>query len=745
MRTKHTRRVTDPEEASAKVGALRWRFSEHGLKAAVAATLWFATTVGVFVSSYIEPIAPENAGFWRFWLLVFVLGMTTLTIVLSRTISHRSFQLFIELSMIPALALNVVLLQLTPATEAVLFNLIFTLVFAGFYLRRTALQVTMLGFIVIALSTLFTTPAKDTPYLSSFLVVYIATIVVTVSMMHVQNAERIDALSRLLRRGLTDPLTGVANLRQLRKSTDQMTRRLDLKRNAGEVLGLILIDIENFKSANTRYGHLGGDHALRKIAEQMQRVAAGGAVVARVGGDEFAVLLQEDSRARLAERAEIFRGAVRAAGSTMEMPGVEIDAAVGIAFFPEDGRDLAELMGVADRRLYEKKGTKRHLVPNLDRTQLAAEGPPPWLTSEIEESMVEPNRAESLFDLAAGGNIAALASRTLFSRAAALGWLVGCGILTISLLMPGAYPDPSLTWWMVLIVGVVPLPVILGLNASPGGIDHFLTDVSAYIAITVALAGTGGINSPVAPLLVLHGANQAWFWGRRMLPFRIAMPLLVAASPLFYTSVSSAQADVVELTRIYVTCVLLVGLVLAAYFNRVILEQLHQTAEQLAGRDPLTGIANRRDFNQYLQDQIVDPTADKFAIVMIDLDNFKRVNTEHGHQAGDQVLTEIAKSLAAVARAEDCIARVGGDEFAAVLPGVGEGEARELAERLVGAVTATDAATKFDIGASAGYALWPQHGESLDQLVFTADSALMTVKATGKGNARVAKVVSAVG
>ncbi len=186
-------------------------------------------------------------------------------------------------------------------------------------------------------------------------------------------------------------------------------------------------------------------------------------------------------------------------------------------------------------------------------------------------------------------------------------------------------------------------------------------------------------------------------------------------------------------------------IVVAMYFNRFMLTRLQRDAERLALSDPLTGISNRRCFNRYVQEQLDAELPSEFAIVMIDLDNFKRVNSEHGHRVGDQVLRAIADSLDAVAREDDCIARVGGDEFAAVLPGVEVDGARALAERFVRAVSETPEAARSGVGASAGFALFPLHGQTLDQLVFTADSALMAVKATGKGSARVARIVSAVG
>jgi diguanylate cyclase (GGDEF)-like protein len=181
------------------------------------------------------------------------------------------------------------------------------------------------------------------------------------------------------------------------------------------------------------------------------------------------------------------------------------------------------------------------------------------------------------------------------------------------------------------------------------------------------------------------------------------------------------------------------------FYDRWLIAQLHDRADRLSLIDPLTGISNRRAFDAFVQDLIDEREGTgEFAIVMIDLDNFKQVNTSLGHLAGDSVLKAIADALESVGREDDCIARVGGDEFAAVLPDVGIEGARALAVRFVETVAGTPSARGTQVGASAGFALYPLHGESLDQLMFTADEALMSVKESGKGSARVARAIQAV-
>jgi diguanylate cyclase (GGDEF)-like protein len=119
-------------------------------------------------------------------------------------------------------------------------------------------------------------------------------------------------------------------------------------------------------------------------------------------------------------------------------------------------------------------------------------------------------------------------------------------------------------------------------------------------------------------------------------------------------------------------------------------------------------------------------------LVQLDLDDFKAVNDQHGHAAGDELLCWVAKTAAGVLRPGDALGRLGGDEFAAVLPGADAGEAEEVAERL-------RAALAERIGASAGSASLSSGAEDLDGLLRESDARLYADK-RGRRNAPHARV-----
>src|SRR4029453_1008051 len=111
------------------------------------------------------------------------------------------------------------------------------------------------------------------------------------------------------------------------------------------------------------------------------------------------------------------------------------------------------------------------------------------------------------------------------------------------------------------------------------------------------------------------------------------------------------------------------GTVLAIQFlkRRLVNAESHQRA--MAELDPLTGVSNRRGFDLALGRPAASD--EPYALILIDLDDFKQINDEQGHPAGDAVLQSVALAAANIARQGDCVARIGGDEFALLAPGAG--------------------------------------------------------------------------
>jgi diguanylate cyclase (GGDEF)-like protein len=162
---------------------------------------------------------------------------------------------------------------------------------------------------------------------------------------------------------------------------------------------------------------------------------------------------------------------------------------------------------------------------------------------------------------------------------------------------------------------------------------------------------------------------------------------------------------------------------------------LDRTRHQ-ATHDALTGLANRVLFHELLDAALAGGrrSGARTAVCYLDLDGFKRVNDTLGHAAGDELLVEVAERLRASVRASDAIARLAGDEFAVLLRDVtSEADAAGVAAKIVGAIGAPFALQQelVGIGVSVGVAIAPDHGQTPDELLRAADTAMYAAKVAG--------------
>jgi diguanylate cyclase (GGDEF)-like protein/PAS domain S-box-containing protein len=156
--------------------------------------------------------------------------------------------------------------------------------------------------------------------------------------------------------------------------------------------------------------------------------------------------------------------------------------------------------------------------------------------------------------------------------------------------------------------------------------------------------------------------------------------------------------------------------------------------EFLARHDGLTGLLNRQAFVDELKAACHAPTIDRFALLLIDLDNFKGINDDLGHLAGDDALRMVADRLRAAISPGDVGGRIGGDEFAVLLSGVDQTEALEIAANITTALSATLLIDNLAItpSGSIGVSLYPTHGTDTEVLMRRADLALYRAKERGK-------------
>ncbi len=166
-------------------------------------------------------------------------------------------------------------------------------------------------------------------------------------------------------------------------------------------------------------------------------------------------------------------------------------------------------------------------------------------------------------------------------------------------------------------------------------------------------------------------------------------------------------------------------------------EKLLSRLTDAARTDPLTGLPNRVAFHEVLENELerAQPDGRAVSVVVLDLDRFKRVNERLGLGAGDRALRGVSSLLDEYARRIDFVARSGGEEFAIVCPETTQHQAFLFAEELLDKLRETSAAPGMQLTASAGVAVFPDHGSDLATLTAAADRALHAAKALGRDRA----------
>ncbi|AZD57550.1 putative bifunctional diguanylate cyclase/phosphodiesterase [Pseudomonas chlororaphis subsp. aurantiaca] len=163
---------------------------------------------------------------------------------------------------------------------------------------------------------------------------------------------------------------------------------------------------------------------------------------------------------------------------------------------------------------------------------------------------------------------------------------------------------------------------------------------------------------------------------------------------------------------------------------------LHQQLEYQAVTDPLTGLLNRRGFYQTVESVLLrSERSDKSLVLLyLDLDGFKRVNDSLGHDAGDRVLRWVSEQMKACLRSFDILARMGGDEFTALLELEFPEQAAKISEKLIERISICQQIDGLDValGASIGIAIYPDCGSNLDGLMRAADIAMYESKRAGR-------------
>mgnify|MGYP000221094022 CR=1 FL=1 len=333
-------------------------------------------------------------------------------------------------------------------------------------------------------------------------------------------------------------------------------------------------------------------------------------------------------------------------------------------------------------------------------------------------------------------------------------------LITIPAVMYGGSPDAPY-WARVILPAIIGIFLLLGLlnilGVKPDKIDAVWAKKFIFDTIW---------STPVTATLCSTWCVMSWWYAapeiRTYYPLILSMGSLATAYCL--TSIRAAAILNMVIGIVPIAALMLFTgnrmdmvaalslLVAAAFLLRMIVDQHTQWTELLllqheireqANTDSLTGLQNRRALEQVVQEFMDADEKHSFALALLDLDGFKPVNDRYGHGIGDELLCAIAERLTQIAGDDAHVARVGGDEFAIMLPhgsNVAHGDLNDL--------LLTELVTPFrlqgnviPIGASVGMAVWPHDGLTIKSLMEKADRSLYAVK--NKRKQEVAAAVAA--
>lgn len=283
---------------------------------------------------------------------------------------------------------------------------------------------------------------------------------------------------------------------------------------------------------------------------------------------------------------------------------------------------------------------------------------------------------------------------------------------------------------LLILVGLPTLAIFWYLTYVDN--DYFLRVVAfALIAGTLAFIGAREFSRPVE--------DEIW-GGPRLLAMMLLMgygiSALIRIPMAWIGGTRELLAPTVGNMLGYLSGSLLLAfwpfLMALLVGQRLLAQQRH-----LAMTDQLTGVLNRRGFEEAMEREFSRAARKNeiISLLLLDIDFFKRINDRYGHQIGDRVLARVAEKIAGTLRTEDVFGRLGGEEFAVILPSIDHGQALDVAERIrsLVAVLPIDAAERQDhITVSIGVASTDADGNDWENLYRSADQRMYEVKSSGR-------------
>jgi diguanylate cyclase (GGDEF)-like protein len=325
--------------------------------------------------------------------------------------------------------------------------------------------------------------------------------------------------------------------------------------------------------------------------------------------------------------------------------------------------------------------------------------------------------------------------RTMGRVAGAL-YLIGCAMTVAGVVLPhSAKADVGGFCVLAAVMGLVGVALLRWASRLPeSSYAAVMLLGSVIISLSLYFNGerVGGHSAGNQVLYIWIALYCGYFFSRAV----IALQLLAVAG-LYGVALVAIEAGPVGLTRWMITVVMVFATAELVHALKARNDRLVQRLVDAARTDSLTGLANRQAFDERLVQELARSrrTGTPTSLVVADIDRFKEINDTRGHPVGDKALVAIADAARQIARHTDLIARVGGDEFALILPDTALTGAYRLAERLRREAGWNHTGLSVSFGVA-------QSGDGLhkpDELVAAADEALYRAKRAGRNQTSLAR------
>lgn len=621
----------------------------------------------------------------------------------------------------------------------------------------------------------------------------ILTIVTAMAVMVMQWREREAAILEL---SLTDPLTHVHNRRSILQLLEQEMARTE---RYGVPLSLVMVDLDHFKQVNDTWGHLMGDRVLQAAADALRSTVRECDVLGRFGGEEFLLLfpntrteealgLVERCRQQLAALDVCTENGVRVPVSasfgvvcnefTLEVESDILLRVVDDALYraKQAGRNRAELAPPSAVWALKKQEAQLPALSHARQSVKARKGnqriehePVSWSLAVLNKaSGAEQNGISKL--AAWQQRIAAVLEWSPVAKSNMVtAWIIAalfgyCMWLYFLPLVPESNEFFNLNVvaflqtvnFVLLMAGSILFAV--GLKLRPHLPNSKLFQYAslqfysiAMLAINYACgilympAGLMIISSPLLGLILFEQSVVLWSFGICLFAIIVLAYLsalgIIPYAPLLAASVSRYDVHTpfwMFSNYLFLLIILAVVLTLA---DHVLKQRREREAhiQRLSRTDALTNVHNRRSIMNLLAKEVARTLrhGPPLAVVLLDLDHFKRINDTWGHSVGDKVLREAASVLSQTIRQCDAVGRYGGEEFLLLLADTTLEGAKALVERCRIILAETQITTasdeRFSFSASFGIASNEQCFElSASSLIKAADEALYRAKEGGR-------------